>query len=59
MGRKRHIITDTLGLMLFAVIHAADIQDRDGAPGVLKATAVNNAPISPRRSGSSALPSLI
>jgi putative transposase len=23
--------------MLFAVIHAADIQDRDGAPGVLKA----------------------
>ncbi len=37
MGRKRHIITDTLGLMLFAVIHAADIQDRDGAPGVLKA----------------------
>jgi putative transposase len=36
-GRKRHIITDTLGLMLFAVIHAADIQDRDGAPDVLKA----------------------
>ena len=36
-GRKRHIITDTLGLMLFTVIHAADIQDRDGAPEVLKA----------------------
>lgn len=36
-GRKRHIITDTLGLMLFAVIHAADIQDRDGAPQVLRA----------------------
>jgi len=36
-GRKRHIITDTLGLMLFAVIHAADIQDRDGAPDVLRA----------------------
>ena len=35
-GRKRHIITDTLGLMLFTVIHAADIQDRDGAPEVLK-----------------------
>ena len=32
-GRKRHIITDTLGL-LFAVIHAAGIQDRDGAPDV-------------------------
>ena len=36
-GRKRHMITDTLGLMLFTVIHAADIQDRDGAPYVLKA----------------------
>ena len=35
MGRKRHIITDSLGLMLFAVIHAADIQDRDGAPLLL------------------------
>lgn len=36
-GRKRHIITDTLGLLLFVVIHAADIQDRDGAPAVLRA----------------------
>jgi len=36
-GRKRHIITDTLGLMLFALVHAADIQDRDGAPGLIKA----------------------
>ncbi len=36
-GRKRHIVTDTLGLMLFVVIHSADIQDRDGAPDVLKA----------------------
>jgi putative transposase len=36
-GRKRHIITDTLGLMLFVIIHAADIQDRDGAPAVLRA----------------------
>lgn len=36
-GRKRHIVTDTLGLMLFAVIHPADIQDRDGAPAVLRA----------------------
>ncbi|CAL4868170.1 IS5 family transposase ISRl2 [Asticcacaulis sp. MM231] len=33
-GRKRHIITDTLGLLLFVVIHAADIQDRDGAPSL-------------------------
>jgi putative transposase len=36
-GRKRHIVTDTLGLMLFVVIHGADIQDRDGAPALLKA----------------------
>ena len=36
-GRKRHILTDTLGLMLFVIIHGADIQDRDGAPEVLKA----------------------
>lgn len=36
-GRKRHIITDTLGLMLFVLVHAASVQDRDGAPEVLKA----------------------
>lgn len=36
-GRKRHIVTDTGGLMVGAVVHAADIQDRDGAPAVLAA----------------------
>ena len=36
-GRKRHILTDTCGFMLFVLVHAADIQDRDGAPDVLKA----------------------
>ena len=35
-GRKRHILTDTCGYLVHAVIHAADIQDRDGAPLVLK-----------------------
>lgn len=35
-GRKRHIVVDTLGLMVGLVVHAADIQDRDGAPAVLK-----------------------
>lgn len=35
-GRKRHIVTDTLGLMLTVIIHSADIQDRDGATTVLK-----------------------
>ena len=38
-GRKRHIMTDTLGLMLVAVVHSAAIQDRDGAPPVFKAVA--------------------
>jgi putative transposase len=30
LGRKRHLLTDTLGLPLVLVVHAADIQDRDG-----------------------------
>ena len=36
-GRKRHIMTDTLGCLLFIIIHGADIQDRDGAPDLIKA----------------------
>ena len=36
-GRKRHILTDTSGLLICAVVHAASIQDRDGAPDVLGA----------------------
>ena len=34
-GRKRHLLTDTLGLPVAAVVHSAAIQDRDGAPLVL------------------------
>jgi transposase len=34
-GRKRHILTDTEGHLLAAVVHGADIQDRDGAPLLL------------------------
>lgn len=34
-GRKRHIATDTLGILLAAVVHSAGVQDRDGAPGLL------------------------
>jgi transposase len=29
-GKKRHILVDTLGLLLHAMVHPADIQDRDG-----------------------------
>jgi len=36
-GRKRHILTDTCGYLIFILVHAADIQDRDGAVDVLKA----------------------
>jgi len=36
-GRKRHIVTDTSGYLIFILVHAADIQDRDGAVEVLKA----------------------
>jgi transposase len=34
-GRKRHIVTDTMGLLVGAIVHAADIQDRDGAAMLL------------------------
>jgi putative transposase len=34
-GRKRHIVVDTVGLLLAVVVHTADIQDRDGAKLVL------------------------
>jgi putative transposase len=36
-GRKRHIVTDTLGIMLFVLVQGADVQDRDGAPALLQA----------------------
>lgn len=36
-GRKRHILVDTGGLLVGAVVHPADVQDRDGAPEVLAA----------------------
>lgn len=34
-GRKRHIVTDTEGHLVGLQVHAADIQDRDGAVSVL------------------------
>ena len=35
-GRKRHILVDTLGLLLSVVVHPADVQDRDGAFHLLR-----------------------
>jgi hypothetical protein len=36
-GRKRHVLTDSDGLLVGAVVHEADVHDRDGAPLVLAA----------------------
>ena len=36
-GRKRHVLTDTAGLLIAAIVHEASIQDRDGAPALLRA----------------------
>jgi putative transposase len=33
-GTKRHLLVDTMGLLLCVVVHAANIQDRDGAKAV-------------------------
>jgi putative transposase len=38
-GRKRHILVDTLGLVLTAKVHTADIQDRAAVPLVLDGVA--------------------
>jgi transposase len=36
-GRKRHVVTDTSGLLVGVAVHPADIQDRDGAGLVIEA----------------------
>ena len=35
--RKRHIVTDTLSLLVGLIVHSTGIQNRDGAPEVLEA----------------------
>ena len=34
-GRKRHILTDTIGLPVGMIVHPANVQDCDGAPDPL------------------------
>lgn len=34
-GRKRHLVVDTVGLLLAVTVTAASVQDRDGAPAVV------------------------
>lgn len=36
-GRKRHLVVDTLGLIVALVVHSAAVQDRDGGELVLNA----------------------
>jgi putative transposase len=38
-GRKRHLLVDTLGLLITAVVHAANLYDGAGAVRVFEATA--------------------
>lgn len=40
-GRKRHIVVDTLGLLLCVIVTAASVQDRDGARPLLEQLAVS------------------
>ena len=35
-GRKRHIVVDTIGLMLVVMVTAASVQDRNGGEGILE-----------------------
>ena len=35
MGKKRHVLVDTQGLLMHAIAHAADIQDRDGGAALM------------------------
>ena len=44
-GRKRHLLTDTQGLIVDIVVHPASIQDRDGAKLVLKRAQKHLSPI--------------
>jgi putative transposase len=34
-GRKRHILTGTIGLPVEMIVYPSNVQDRDGAPNLL------------------------
>ncbi len=42
-GKKRHVLVDTMGLLLHAIVHSPDIQDRDGGV-MLTATLLHGPP---------------
>jgi putative transposase len=35
-GRKRHLLVDVLGLVLLVIVHAASVQEQDGAKRVFE-----------------------
>jgi len=43
-GRKRHLVVDTLGLLLAVTVTAASVQDRDAAAPVVAQHLYNDAP---------------
>ena len=48
-GRKRNLLVDTLGLLITAVVHAANLYDGAGAERVLEATRQRGFQVQPRR----------
>jgi transposase len=46
-GRKRFIVTDTLGLLIVVVVLAASVQDRDGARTTVLSAYLEERPVSP------------
>ena len=51
-GKPRHILVDTQGLLIHAIVHAADIQDRHGGDKLVMATlfgSLNFIPAEPLR----------
>ena len=50
-GRKRHILTDTIGLPVAMIVHPAIVPDRDGAPALLESARGLGAVAAPRVRG--------
>lgn len=42
-GRKRHLLVDTMGLVIEALVHTAGIQDRDGGKFLVSKAKTNGA----------------
>ena len=42
-GRKRHILVDTMGLLLLVVVHAANVSEQAGARQIMEKVAVAKA----------------